>query len=368
MRRVVCVWVALVGCAAGPSPDAPADAPPPSPDAPPVTPPGPCKMKPLVPGTVTLAGCSVNGTDDGPRDSARFANPTNVLILPNRDVVVADFDNGRIRAISPDGTTTTVLARDDFKHPFGLALAADGTLYAETDDNDLGVHTTSTGTIWRVNLISRTASVVARDLGRPRGLAVLADGRIAMADHMHHTVSILDPATGIATPLAGALDVAGHANGTGAGARFAQPYDVAVLPGGDLVVTDMDNHRLRRVTLAGVVTDFSGSGERGTLDGTSAIARYDGPQGLARSPDGTLYVTDVRAHYVRRIATNGVVTTVAGDGTSGFVDADRPREARFYGLEGIDASATQVVVSDGNIGDGQPFHRVRRIDIAAFPD
>jgi sugar lactone lactonase YvrE len=324
-------------------------------------------MKPLVVGAVTLAGCSVNGTDDGPRDAARFANPTNVVILPNSDVIVADFDNHRIRAISPDGTTTTLIARDDFKRPFGLALAPDGTLYVETDDNDLGEHTEETGTLWRVNLISRVATVVARDLGRPRGLVVLPDGRIAMADHMRHTVSLLDPSTGIATVLAGTAGAAGHANGVGADARFAQPYDVAILPGGDLVVTDMDNHRLRRVTLAGEVSDFSGSGEKGTIDGASVIARYDGPQGVARAPDGTLYVTDVRAHYVRRIATNGVVTTVAGDGTSGFVDADQPRQARFYGLEGIDASATQVVVSDGNIGDGMPFHRVRRIDVAAFP-
>ena len=68
--------------------------------------------------------------------------------------------------------------------------------------------------------------------------------------------------------------------------------------------------------------------------------------------------------YVRRIK-DGVVKTIAGDGTRGWLDSDDPRGARFYGLEGIAADATRIIVTDGNRGDGRDFHRIRIISAAA---
>ncbi|MEJ7601068.1 MAG: hypothetical protein WKG01_24405 [Kofleriaceae bacterium] len=315
----------------------------------------------------TLVGCASNGTADGARIDARFDNPTNVVIAADGTVYVTDFDSGRLRAVSPDGATRTVVYGQSFSHPFGAAFGPDGMLYVETDDNDQGGHSIETGTIWRVDITKTNgnAAVVARDLGRPRGLVFLPDGRIAMADHMHHVVSILDPATGVVSPLAGALDVAGYQNATGVAARFAQPYDVVRLPDGDLVVSELDNHRLRRITLAGVVTDYAGTGVAGNLDGPIAVATFDGPQGLALGADGAIYVTDIRKFFIRRIK-DGIVKTVAGDGTPGFLDADEPRGARFYGLEGIDVDATRLVIADGNGGDGSAFHRVRVVSLSAL--
>jgi sugar lactone lactonase YvrE len=321
----------------------------------------PCQKGALTLTVTTLAGCEQVGAVDGSRDEARFDNPTNVVIGPNGVVYVADFDNSRIRRVEPDGTTTTLVERPDFQLPFGLALGPDGTLYVETDDNDRGEHSIDTGTIWRVDPATGDASVVARDLGRPRGLAVLPDGRLAMADHMHHVVSILDPATGVETTLAGVEDAAGHANGIGAEARFAQPYDLVVLADGSLAVTDQDNHRIRRVTLAGEVSDLAGSGEPGNLDGPAAVATFHAPQGLARVGDA-LFVTDVKRYFIRRLAA-GQVSTIAGDGTQGWIDADSPRAARFYGIEGIDAEPGRLVIADGNGGDGNTFHRIRVVDL-----
>src|SRR5436190_836478 len=101
---------------------------------------------------------------------------------------------------------------------------ADGARGSSRFDNP-----TMTGTIWRIDPVAHTGVVIARDLGRPRGLAVLADGRIAMADYTHHVVTLLDPQTGTQTPLAGMFDIPGHANGLGRYAQFAQPYDLVVL-------------------------------------------------------------------------------------------------------------------------------------------
>jgi sugar lactone lactonase YvrE len=242
-----------------------------------------------------------------------------------------------------------------------MAHAPNGNLYVETDDNDSGMRSNQTGTIWLVDPKTGSATVLARDLGRPRGLAVLGDGRIAMADYQHHVVSIFDPTNASITPLAGTVDASGYVNDTGAAARFAQPYDLVLLPDGDLVVTDQGNHRMRRVTLAGVVTDFAGSGAVGNDDGALATATFDAPQGLAIQM-GTLYVTDVHRFVVRKVEA-GQVVTIAGDGTGGWLDAEDPLAAKFFGLEGLDVDATRIVVADGNGGFGNPFHRIRVIHL-----
>lgn len=358
MSRIGALVMVLAACGGSDAPqqdagiDAPGD-------------PGPCDLPTLAQTVATLAGCSEPGTSDGPRNTGRFNNPTNVAIAPSGIAYVTDFDSHRVRAIDPAGTTTTVFQAMNFRNPFGIALAPGGKLYVETDDNDMGGHTTNTGTLWLVDPVAKTAEVLARDLGRPRGLAVLADGRIAMSDHMHHVVTIFDPVTKTESPLAGAEDVPGHANGPGVDARFAQPYDIVAMPDGSLVVADYDNHRVRRVLMDGTVSDFAGSGDVGSLNGPAAVATFDAPQALAVLPTGVVFVTDVKRRLIRRIASDNV-TTIAGDGTPGWRDATDPRTARFYGLEGMDVDAGRLVIADGNIGDGEDFHHIRVIQLGSL--
>jgi NHL repeat len=318
----------------------------------------------------TLAGCSRDGTTDGTREQARFRNPTNLVIAANSVAYVTDFESSRLRSIDPSGNVKTVLQRDEFKKPFGIALAPGGKLYVETDDNDLGDHSTLTGTLWLVDPVNETADVIARDLGRPRGLAVLPDGRIAMADHMHHVISIFDPVAKTEKVIAGKEDEQGYANGSKDEARFDQPYDIVVMPDGALVVSDYDNHRLRRIVFHDVTetsetTDFAGSGDIGSLNGPATVATFEAPQALAVLPTGVVYVSDVKRRLIRKIA-NGTVSTVAGDGTPGWLDSSTARDARFYGLEGMDADASRLVVADGNIGDDSPHHHIRVVQLSGL--
>ena len=319
----------------------------------------PCVLPALTLTVATLSGCDTAGTADGPRETARFSNPVNVVLGPGGIAYVADFDSNRVRKVDLAGKVTTVVAQANLRRPFGLAMSGDGYIYLETDDDDSGQHSLTTGTVWKVNPATGVAVVIARDLGRPRGLAVLPDGRIAMADHEHHVIQLLEPDTGVVTLLAGTLDVPGYANGTGALALFAQPYDL-VPYNGDLIVTDYDNQRLRRVTLTGVVTDFAGTGLPGSGNGPFATSTFFHPQGAAIDASGAIYVTEVGNHDVRKIA-GGVVSTVAGSTEAGWRDDNDPMQAMFYGVEGLDVSADgkRLVVADGNIGDGMPFNHVR---------
>ncbi len=319
-----------------------------------------CAPGPFTLGVSTLAGCDEGGMVDGDREHARFYNPVNVVRGPDERLYVADFDNSRIRVIDDDGRTSTLVALDGFVRPFGLAFAADGTLYVSTDANPDGERSPTTGTIWAVDTHTAAASVVVRDVGRPRGLVVLDDGRIVMSDYQHHTLRVLDPETHAITALAGAQDQRGSVDGVGAAARFSTPVGLALLDDGRIAVADMENHAIRAVALDGTVTTWAGADVMGHQDGTTAAARFAYPQGLSATADGAIYVSDTGNYVVRRIA-DGVVSTAVGNGVPASADADELLESAVFGLEGLSVSAdgTRLWIADGSRGEELPHHRVR---------
>ncbi len=321
---------------------------------------------PFTLGASTLTGGPFPGAVDGDREIARLNNPVNAVLGPDGRIYVADFNSSRIRAVDAFGTVETIVAQAGFVRPFGLAFAADGTLLVTTDRDDTGMGSLMSGTVWRVDVAAHTATVVVRAIGRPRGIAVLPDGRVVLTDWLHHDVRLLDPSTGALTLLAGAYDLGGYADGVGVDARFSRPYGVAVLPGPTIVVADKDNHRLRAIALDGTTTTIAGDGTVGWQDGAAATARFAAPQGVAIDGSGAIVVTDTDNYRIRRLV-GGQVTTVAGDGVAGYLDHDDPLRARFWGLEGlaISADGTTLYVADGTRGDdAQPYHRLRRVRIA----
>ncbi|HWN70052.1 MAG TPA: hypothetical protein VNM90_20570 [Haliangium sp.] len=323
---------------------------------------------PLLEGAITLAGSGLPGASDGPRDMAGFDNPVNVMIGPDGNIYVADFGNDSIRRITPSGMVSTLIEQSNFRRPFGMVFAADGTLYAQTDTNDTGGLSTTTGTIWRVDLASGEATVVARNIGRPRGLARLSDGRLVLAEGPRHSVLLLDPDAASPTPtlLAGSNDaqLGGYVDGTGAAARFNRPQD-AVVVDDEIYVADRENHRIRKITLAGVVTTVAGSGTPGSQDGSMAQASFSRPYALASDSAGNLYVSDLDGYRIRKIdLASGMVTTIAGTGTPGHLDAEDPMAAQFFGLEGIDVGEDMYLyAADGSRGENEPYHRVRRVSL-----
>jgi DNA-binding beta-propeller fold protein YncE len=317
-------------------------------------------LPPLGDGVGTLAGQAFAGMADGSRDQALFFNPVNVIVTPDGDILVADFDNGALRLVTPEGDVSTLVGGDPaFSRPFGMAFTSDGALIVQTDWNTAGRRG---GTLWRMNAAGTQRSVIAEDVGRYRGLAALPDGRVAMADYQAHTVSLLDPATGSITTLAGVDGAAGYVDGSGAGARFSRPYDLVLGSDGALIVSDQGNHRLRRVTLAGEVSTFAGNGQAGVSDGDRMSAGLNEPQALAIDDAGTIYVTSRGGYVLRAIEPSGQVSTISGDGSPGWLDSEDPMRARFFGLEGlaVTGDGQYLYISDGSRGEPDPYHRVRR--------
>ena len=148
--------------------------------------------------------------------------------------------------------------------------------------------------------------------------------------------------------------IPGAVDGAAGVARFSQPYDVAVLPGGVLVVADRGNHCLRQVDSDGTVKTIAGAGVAGFLDGPAATALLSTPSGVDAGL-GWVVIADRNNHRVRRLSPDGVVSTFAGTGAAG--DADGPAtSAQLYAPESIavDAKGVAYVV--------EPLrHRIRRV-------
>ncbi len=150
--------------------------------------------------------------------------------------------------------------------------------------------------------------------------------------------------------------VKGTIDGSAARARFSEPFGATAAPDGTIFVADAgDAHRIRRISPDGVVSTVAG-GVRGFADGSGSAAAFSTPSGLALGTDGTLYLADTGNHAIRRITPDGEVTTLAGDGTPGYVDGPA-RQARFNGPIGI------AVASDGRILIADTYNdRIRVID------
>jgi sugar lactone lactonase YvrE len=315
-------------------------------------------------GVSTLAGYSNPGYQDGNRQVNLFNNPTG-LAFNDGKLYVADFDNSKLRVIDMEGNATTLIAKQNFSRPFGLVFVGNS-LYAATDRDGQGQHDPvgstdqMTGTVWRIDIGARTATVVAEKIGRPRSLAALTDGRIAIADKAHHVIQILDPATGTVSPLAGTWNITGSADGAGAAATFNEPYGLAQRSDGKLVVADALNHKIRLVSLDGTVTTLAGS-TSGYADGAGAAAKFNEPRGVTKAGND-IYITEVGGYRVRKLS-GDTVSTLAGDGTPGYKDDDNKGVAQFYGLEGIatNGDGSRIFVSDGTGGEDVPYNRIRVI-------
>lgn len=318
---------------------------------------------PFTNGASTLAGSSLSGMVDGSRAVARFSDPVNVVYHDGL-LVVADSGNNRLRVINTvTHDTSTALAIAGFQHPVGLTFALDGTLYASTDADQNGGLSDKSGTIWKVDLYEKTATVVVGGIGRPRGIVALSDGRLAATDYLHHVIELIDPAKGTTTVIAGQWDSPGSTNGAGSIARFTTPYGIAVW-GGQLLIADSGNNMLRLVALDGTTSTLSGATTPDFVEGHLADARFNRPQGVAVDVNGVVYVTDAGNCRIRQIRDD--VKTLAGDGQCGYVDSDDPTASEFYGLEGLfpNADGTLLYVADGDRGDAaKPFNRVRQVKI-----
>lgn len=166
---------------------------------------------------------------------------------------------------------------------------------------------------------TETAALAMR-FARPEGLAVAADGSVYVSDGFNHAIYRVAPG-GAVTRIAGTGERGyGGDGGDATAAVFFRPADIRLDSRGNLFVADVRNHRVRRIDTNGRITTVAGTGEQGfSPDGTPASqARLDTPWGIAVDSRDRLIVADGANHRVRRVDTDGRLVTIAGSGRRGF--------------------------------------------------
>ena len=143
---------------------------------------------------------------------------------------------------------------------------------------------------------------------RPTGLAMDQANTLYLADTGNHRICTVSTA-GVVTTLAG-NGTTGFTNATATAAAFSSPAGLVVDNSGNVFVADTDNHCIRRISSQGVVTTFAGSGSAGSTDSTGTAASFNAPRGIALEASGTLLVADTGNNRIRRINNSGVVSTV----------------------------------------------------------
>ncbi|HXR47596.1 MAG TPA: hypothetical protein VN784_09165 [Candidatus Limnocylindrales bacterium] len=301
----------------------------------------------------TLAGQVTNaGLIDAMGTNAQFSTPTGVAVDGAGNVYVADVANDVIREISPAGFVSTIAGQPhhpgssngtnngaQFYMPFGITVDAATNLYVTDGVNETVRKLVPVATGWAVStiagqvLVSGSADGVGTNaqFNGPAGIAISGGSTLYVGDDNNNTIRklTLTGTNWTVSTLAGQVGVYGDADGATNNARFHSPIGVTVDSAGNIYVADANNNEIRKITTGGTVGTFAGI-STGSTDGPGTNALFWSTAAVALDVQGNVYVADYYNCTIRKIATNGVVSTIAGlAGNIGSADGTN-NDARFY--------------------------------------
>ena len=293
----------------------------------------------------TIAGNGTQGYINGVGTAAEFALPSGIAIDSSGNIYVADTFNQRIRKITPDGTVSLFAGNGTQGYVQGSPTTAEftypsGNMVLDTSGN-LYVADSNTGSIRKIDKSGNVSNLAGNgtwwnyqegtgtgaEFYWPKGTAIDSNNNVFVADTNNYRVRKVTPG-GTTSSYAG-NGVGGHVDGAASSAEFSAFFGITVDSAGNVYIADTGNNCIRKITPGGTVSTLAGNGTAGYVDGTATNAEFNNPTGITIDPRGYLYVADTNNNAIRRIAPNGTVTTVAGNGTAGYVDGVGS-SAEFY--------------------------------------
>ena len=258
-----------------------------------------------------------NSGDGGPLAQASFRGVYALAVEPDGTLLIVDRLAHRVRRVGPDQIVTTLAGKDHLLGDGGPANEA--------------------------------------QLFSPQGLALDADGSLYVADSDNRAVRKIS-SDGVITTVAGSPTSTNRGDGGPAvDATLSDVVDVAIHPNGELYLLDQSYRSVRRIDANGTIMTVAGGGS-GLGEGVPATqVSFNLPTGLTFDKDGNFYITDLLDSVVRKVDTNGIITTVAGNGTRGFSGDGGPAVAAQ-----LDRPQATVAADDGTLYIAE-WLRVRQV-------
>ncbi|MGN5633504.1 RICIN domain-containing protein [Streptomyces sp. AC154] len=280
----------------------------------------------------------------------------------DRDPLISAFAGTGVKGFAGDGKAATAA---QLYHPYGVAVDSGGAVYISEYNNHRVRKVTTDGKIQSIvgtgtkGFSGDCGQAASAQLNNPRGVAVDTVGNVYIADCENHRVRKVTADGKIHTVAGTGTKGFSGDGGPAIAAQLDGPYGVAVDSTGTLYVSDHLNRRIRKITTTGVISTIAGTGTAGSDGdgGPSVSAQLTYPRGLTVGRAGDLYIADTGAHRVRRITADGKIHTVAGAGSKGFSGDGGPATSAELNRPfdvAVDSAGTLYLTDIEN-------HRVRKI-------
>lgn len=330
----------------------------------------------------TVAGNGTNGYagDGAVATAAELGGPAGLAVDSSHRIYVSDQYNHRVRQFTVGGNISTVAGNGtngesgdggaatsaELSNPTAIAVDSSGNYYIVDAANCLIRKVTSSGTISTVagntnascGFLGDGGAATLGQLQTPTAVAVDSAGNLYIADTGNFRIRKVTASNGYISTVAGnGLQGTSGDGGAATAARLNSPRGVAVDSSGNIYISDSGNNRIRIVS-NGTITTIAGTGTAGfSGDGGLAVnAQLYGPRGIALDGAGNLYVTDYTNSRIRKVATNGIITTLAGNGRFGYTGDGGPAlSAQLNFPSGV------TVDTDGSIYVGDTGNNVVRV-------
>ena len=327
----------------------------------------------------TIAGNGTLGfTGDGSTaTSAELNNPDGLCVDSSGNLYIADWANNRLRKITSSGSISTAAGngilsysgdggsavKAQLGNPSGVAVDASGNLYVVDTGNNVvrqvsaaGVISTFAGT-GTAGFSGDGSAANKAQLSAPQGVAVDAAGNVYIADSANYRVRVVAPNGNISTFAGNGTPAYAGDNGPAASASFTLPAAVAADKSGNVYIADLEYGVVRKVsngTITTVAGSAAGTGYSGD-GGPATKAQLNNPAGIAVDLSGNLYIAQIGDSRVRMVS-NGIINTIAGDGSNGYTGENQPAIAS-------ELASPNGVVADayGNVFISQSGNRIMKV-------